>query len=166
MKNLYDDQEFWIGRVAQAKREGNPWASIFSEREYDIKKNRVEVLSNYVNLDTSRVLDAGCAYGWLSGYVKNYTGLDQTVALINYGKELHPNANLVIGKMQEMPFENDQFDVVICSCVKHGIVECEQNGMIEAGRWKKIEDEFMRVAKLAIIWPSYSNQYEIVQRAV
>jgi hypothetical protein len=98
--------------------------------------------------------------------LKNYTGIDQTVALINYGKELYPSANLVIGKIQEMPFENDQFDIVICSCVKHGIIECEQNGMIEVGRWKKIEDEFMRVAKLAIVWPSYSNQYEIIQRTV
>lgn len=164
MKNLYDDQEFWVGRVAQAKLENRPWSSIYSENEYDIKKNRVETISSYFDLNTTKILDAGCAYGWMSEYVKNYTGLDQTVALIEFGRELYPNANLVIGQMQNMPFEDNQFDVVICSCVKHGIVECENLNLIEKGRWQKIESEFLRVANTAIIWPSYGHEFEIVKR--
>jgi SAM-dependent methyltransferase len=164
MKNIYDDQEFWVGRVAQAKREGWPWASIFSEDEYEIKLNRLTTISQYYSLRDSKILDAGCAYGWLSEYVKNYTGVDQTVALLEYGKEIYPNANLVLGQLQNLPFQDDQFDVVVCSCVKERIVECEKLDLIEKGRWEKIESEFLRVAKSAIIWPSYKFDYEIITR--
>ena len=164
MKNLYDNQEFWVGRVAQAKHEGHPWSAIYSENEHAIKSNRVNTIAQYYSLSDSKILDAGCAYGWLSEYVKNYTGVDQTVALIEFGKEIYPNANLVLGQLQNLPFDDGQFDVVVCSCVKHGIIECENLGLIEKGRWKKIESEFLRVAKSAIIWPSYGFEFETIER--
>ncbi|HAI18075.1 MAG TPA: hypothetical protein DCM10_08695 [Xanthomarina gelatinilytica] len=112
-----------------------------------------------------RVLDAGCAFGWLSQYIPNpYTGVDQTPALLEYGRELYPGINLVEAELQNLPFDDDSFDWVVCSCVKYGIVECEENGLMPKGRWNKIEKEFLRVSKGAIIWPSYQDDFEIITR--
>jgi hypothetical protein len=91
-------------------------------------------------------------------------GVDQTPALLNYGKELYPNITFVESTLQELPFEDNSFDWVVCSCVKYGIVENEELGLIEPGRWARIEKEFLRVAKAGIIWPSYQPDYEMIKR--
>ena len=167
MRNLYDDKDFWVTRVAEAKAVRNPFWSIFRSGESDWKRiinGRVSII-NKETTEEETILDAGCAFGWLSQFIENkYTGIDQTPALVEYGRELYPGIELVEAKLQELPFEDDSFDWIVCSCVKYGIVEAEENGLMEKGRWDTIEKEFLRVAKGAIIWPSYSNDYEIIKR--
>ena len=164
MKNLYDNQDFWIGRVNKAKNAGIPNHCVWTGDWNRIVTNRITIINKFIPIDES-ILDAGCGFGWLSQEIKHdYTGVDQTTALINYGKELYPNTNLVLSKLQELPFENNSFDWVVSSCVKHGIVECEELGEMESGRWNQIEEELLRVAKKGIIWPSYSNEYEFIER--
>jgi len=170
-RNLYDDKEFWIKRVEEAKSVGYPFHSIYKSGPTvwnEIINNRVSIIVEKIPTG-SRVLDAGCAFGWLSQFLPymqaiKYTGVDHTPVLIDYGKELYPRINLIEAPLQKLPFENDSFDWVVCSCVKHGIVENEDNGLIEEGRWKKIEGEFMRVAENAIVWPSYQMDYEMISR--
>ena len=167
MKNLYDDIEFWVGRVAAAKSIGDPFYSVFRSGNAEWKRiinGRLAVMKDNIS-PTARVLDAGCAFGWLSQYIPNpYTGVDQTPALLEYGRELYPQISLVEAELQNLPFPDNSFDWIVCSCVKHGIVECEENGLMPKGRWDKIESEFLRVAKSAIIWPSYQDGYEILSR--
>ena len=170
-RNLYDDKEFWVGRVNDAKARQDPFYSIYKSGPVvwgEIIKNRLSIIAEKIPTG-SRVLDAGCAFGWLATVLPymqaiKYTGIDHTPALIDYGKELFPRVNLIEAPLQELPFDNDSFDWVVCSCVKHGIVENEENGLIEKGRWKQIESEFMRVSENAIVWPSYSMDYEMVTR--
>jgi SAM-dependent methyltransferase len=163
MKNVYDDQSFWVDRVNMAKKAGDPTKCVYGNLR-PVINNRVGVLKKLLK-PTDRILDAGCSYGWLSRYLDNtYTGLDQTIALVEYGRELYPGINIVVSTMQDMPFEDDSFDWVISSCVKHGIVECEELGEMPKGRWSQIESEILRVAPKAIIWPSYSFDYEILER--
>jgi len=162
-KNLYDNQQFWVGRVATAKKLGDPSKSVYGNLA-PVIKNRVEVIKSLIDPD-SKILDAGCSYGWLSQKLPNpYVGLDQTTALIEYGRELYPEVSFVQAKMQELPFEDDSFDWVVSSCVKYGIVECEELGEMPKGRWAKIEKEILRVAPRAIIWPSYGFDYELIER--
>ena len=164
MKNLYDDQNFWVDRVKMAKLSGKPNDCVWTGDWYRIVDNRKSVIQSLIP-PTAKVLDAGCGYGWLSQEIENdYVGIDQTVALVNYGKELYPDVNLILHKLQELPFEDNSFDWVVSSCVKEGIVGLENNGSIETGRWSKIQSELLRVAKQGIIWPSYSNEYEIIKR--
>ena len=163
MKNLYDDQAFWVQRVERAKSLNDPTKCLYGDLN-SVIHNRVETIKKLISREES-ILDAGCGYGWLSQYIENkYIGVDQTVALINYGKELYPDVNLVLSKLQKLPFDDNSFDWVVSSCVKEGIVGLENNNSIEKGRWSIIESEFLRVAKQAIIWPSYSNEYEIIKR--
>ena len=167
MKNLYDDKEFWVGRVAVAKNLGDPFHSVYRSgpKEWNrIITNRLKIMDEHISSE-HRVLDAGCAFGWLSQYIPNpYTGVDQPPALLEYGRELYPGINLVEAELQNLPFDDDSFDWVVCSCVKYGIVECEENGLMPKGRWNKIEKEFLRVSKGAIIWPSYQDDFEIITR--
>jgi len=167
MKNLYDDKEFWVDRVAAAKARNDPYYCVYRSGPLEwhrIRSGRISVMSKLIKPE-EKILDAGCAFGWLSQFVSNeYVGVDQTPALINYGKELYPKIKLVEAQLQNLPFEKNEFDWVVCSCVKHGIVEAEALGLMEKGRWNKIESEFLRVAKSAIIWPSYQDEYLILKR--
>ena len=164
MKNLYDNQEFWVNRVQMAKSTNKPNNAVWEGDWSRIVSNRKAVINSLIK-PNEKILDAGCGYGWLSQEIPNpYVGVDQTVALIDYGRELYPNTELVLSKLQKLPFENDSFDWVVSSCVKYGIIECENLGEMEVGRWKVIETELLRVARKGIIWPSYSNEYEIINR--
>lgn len=163
MRNLYDDQAFWVERVKRAKSLNDPTLCLYGNLN-PVIQNRVEIINKFIPKEQS-ILDAGCGYGWLSQYIENsYTGVDQTVALINYGKELYPNVSLVLSKLQNLPFDDNSFDWIVSSCVKEGIVEGENINLIEKGRWDKIQNELLRVAKQGIIWPNYSNEYEIIKR--
>tara|TARA_R100001510_G_scaffold53941_1_gene56045 strand:- start:2736 stop:3239 length:504 start_codon:yes stop_codon:yes gene_type:complete len=167
MKNLYDNKEFWVTRVAQAKSVGDPYYSVYRSGPTEWKRiinSRLSVINQEVK-EEDKLLDAGCGFGWLSQFVKNeYTGVDQTPALIEYGRELYPGIKLVESTLQDLPFEDNSFDWIVCSCVKYGILESEESGLIEEGRWDTIEKEFLRIANGAIIWPSYSSDYEIIRR--
>ena len=167
MKNLYDDKEFWVDRVSSAKEKGDPFYSVYRSGPAEWKRiitGRLSIIREKIK-SHERILDAGSAFGWLSQYIPNpYTGVDQTPALLNYGKELYPGVNLIEAQLQSLPFDDNSFDWVVCSCVKYGIVEGEENGLMEKGRWQKIEKEFLRVAPAAIIWPNYSDEYEIISR--
>jgi SAM-dependent methyltransferase len=167
VKNLYDDADFWVTRVADAKNHNDPFRSVFRAGSHawrSIIKGRLDIMSEKIQPSES-VLDAGCSFGWLSQHITNdYVGVDQTPALVEYGRELYPDVTLILGKLQELPFDDNSFDWIVCSCVKYGIVECEEGGLMPPGRWEKIESEFLRVAKGAIIWPSYQPEYEIILR--
>lgn len=168
MENVYDDKEFWVERVKQAKLRNNPFYSVYRSGPavwHGIINNRVSTILENTRPEDS-IMDAGCGFGWLASMIPNkkYVGVDQTPALLEYGKELYPNVMFVKSPLQKLPFSNDTFDWVVCSCVKEKIVEAEEHGLIEEGRWAKIEEEFLRVAKAAIIWPNYQHAYEIIRR--
>ena len=71
-----------------------------------------------------RVVDFGCGYGWAGLFLlqmlapgSEYTGLDQSQALLDKGKELFATAgkqaSLVQGDATQTSFDDDQFDVAI-----------------------------------------------------
>jgi SAM-dependent methyltransferase len=164
-KNLYDNQEFWVGQVHRAKQSGRPNDCVWTGNWDVIVDVRVNLIRELTN-PTDKIIDFGCGYGWLSQEIENpYVGVDQTTALIDYGKELYPDVQFIEAKMQnKLPFADGSFDIVFSSCVKYGIVECEELGEMPKGRWSKIEKEMMRLAPKAIIFPSYGNTYEILER--
>lgn len=162
--NVYDDQEFWVPRIERAKRENKPHLSVYIGPWEPIVKSRVATIARYIAPHES-LLDAGCAYGWLSQEVQNvYVGVDQTYALINYGRELYPKVDLQVMKLEELSFEDDEFDWVVCSTLKTEILSCEEKESMPKGKWERIETELLRVAKRCIIWPTYTPEYEILTR--
>jgi tellurite methyltransferase len=80
--------------------------------------------------DCDSVLDAGCGDGrnlvyFLQNDFEVY-GIDKSLSAINEVKSLsatlnpeNPLNNFVVGEIDEMPFESDLFDVVLCNAVLH-----------------------------------------------
>jgi SAM-dependent methyltransferase len=88
------------------------WA--FSEEQqvptYEAALRRVEIRPG------SRVLDIGCGVGVFLGLVADrgaeVFGLDASEALLASARERLPNADLRVGDMESLPYEDDTFDLV------------------------------------------------------
>ncbi len=68
------------------------------------------------------VLDAGCGTAPMISLLskkhpdKNYTGLDLTPAMIEQARMKNiPNSTFVVGDSENLPFEDDSFDAIICA---------------------------------------------------
>ena len=66
-----------------------------------------------------RVLDAGCGVGWGSGSLRqagaaSVVGLDISEEALTDARRRAPECEFVPGDLQELPFPDDEFDVVVC----------------------------------------------------
>lgn len=63
-----------------------------------------------------KVLDAGCATGYLSEYLSHAghhpIGIDKSPAMINAAKKRNPNLHFEIANVKQLPFENDTFNLI------------------------------------------------------
>lgn len=175
MENLYDDQEFWAMRVAKAKEDGVPHLSLYVGEWESRVEARKKVVEKYIPPDQT-VLDAGCGYGWMSQEIPNpYCGIDQSHALIEYGKELYPDVELYCTKLEDLDISialskyfggsPTTFDWVVCSGLKWSILECEKSGSMEKGKWERIESNLRSITKNLIIWPQSTevDVYEVYE---
>jgi SAM-dependent methyltransferase len=73
-------------------------------------------LQNLGSAKARKLLDAGCGSGIFCGMAIEQgfivTGLDASDALIVVAKKNIPAASFVVGELEELPFENNSFDVV------------------------------------------------------
>ncbi|MCR5771395.1 MAG: methyltransferase domain-containing protein [Butyrivibrio sp.] len=72
--------------------------------------------------DYNDLLDCGCGTGPMISILhekdpnKHYTGLDITPRMIEVGKSKHlSNTEFIVGDCENLPFEDNSFDVVICT---------------------------------------------------
>lgn len=93
-------------------------SGIYEMCKYDYPK----VLKELKNKKFNDVLDCGCGTGPMIEILcekypdKLYTGLDLTPEMIKKAKEKNlPNTNFVVGDCEKIPFENESFDVIICT---------------------------------------------------
>jgi len=92
---------------------------------------RYKVLTGIGDLRGKRILDLGCGFGDLWGYLKNagvecdYTGFDINARLIEIAKEKYPKANFRLIDILEEPFET--FDYIISSNAFNNKLRYEDN---------------------------------------
>ncbi|ASU32103.1 class I SAM-dependent methyltransferase [Mucilaginibacter xinganensis] len=72
---------------------------------------------NFLNLTpTTQLLDVGCGSGLFSSLASAtgayVTGIDASEELIEQARQRHTTANFSTGEMEELPFDDDTFDVV------------------------------------------------------
>ncbi len=78
------------------------------------------------------LLDAGCGPAPMLSLLsekypdKNYTGIDLTEKMIEVAKAKNiPNATFIVGDCENLPFEDNSFDVIICSMSAHHYPEIQ-----------------------------------------
>jgi len=80
------------------------------------QQKRFDLVKKYVNFKSKRVLDVGCGIGT---YTKKFFeegaevfGIDVDGEKIQKAKRFSPTINFLVGKAEDLPFENNFFDVV------------------------------------------------------
>jgi len=86
----------------------------------DRNKSRYEYLKIIEELNPKSVLDVGCGMGLdYEMYKSNnsnikYCGVDACNGFIKENKKNHPEADFRVARAQELPFEDESFDLVTC----------------------------------------------------
>ena len=90
------------------------------------RKDYPDVLAEVVKEPFSELLDAGCGTGAMFGMFqkdcpdKNYTGIDLSGKMIETAKKKNlEGIRFVTGDCENLPFDENSFDVVTCSMSFH-----------------------------------------------
>ncbi|WP_457642103.1 methyltransferase domain-containing protein, partial [Persephonella sp.] len=117
--------------------QNNLWNRELTKQE----KERIEIINKLIPKDVKTILDAGCGSGTLTNFFdsKKYdiTGIDISDTALEYFKH-----KKVKGSISNLPFEDNSFDLVICSDVLEHIPEKEFDQSIK---------ELKRVSKKYIL---------------
>ncbi len=102
------------------------------------KKDPPEVLKSFHKIKTGKMLDLGCGTGNFSYYFfqRGFTviGLDVSPTAINIArKRYNESANLkfLVGSGENLDFQDNNFDVVLCCAVLHHL-ECDEREAVLA----------------------------------
>ncbi|MCR5527565.1 MAG: class I SAM-dependent methyltransferase [Lachnospiraceae bacterium] len=90
------------------------------------KKDYPEILEEIEEENFETLLDCGCGPAPMISLLhekypeRHYTGIDLTPKMIEKAREKNlDNTTFVVGDCENLPFEDDSFDVVICSMSMH-----------------------------------------------
>jgi ubiquinone/menaquinone biosynthesis C-methylase UbiE len=111
--------------------------------DYEIN-NLIEDIKNKLNFNSDDVvLDVGCGSGIVLSVIKKFvrevTGIDFSEQMILLAKENNRNINFYVYQSDNMPFEDNYFNKIICYSVFHYFQDIDY-------AYKTI-DEFLRVCK-------------------
>lgn len=118
VQTLFDQSDYWQGRVYQEPDHH------FAQKIVRRKSYAFEMIKNIPNGRHLLALDAGCGAGfYLNDLVKagfDVYGVDNSPEMLRKSRELLEKngrasaAHLSLGDIEELPFENSKFDLVLC----------------------------------------------------
>jgi len=82
---------------------------------------RFRILSEIGELNNSSILDVGCGFGDLFGYLVSkghkikYTGIDINKNLIDIGSKLYPSAHFIVDDFASIRLEQQSYDWIVAS---------------------------------------------------
>jgi ubiquinone/menaquinone biosynthesis C-methylase UbiE len=135
MGKIYIQQKkFWEDKKRTKRRHPNhPVVKAFVLSKINFIRENINLLKN------STLLDVGCGNGFFTYHLAKFydvTGLDFSKRML----KINPHRKLVHGDVENLPFDNNSFDVVFCSDLLHHLKTPE-----------KAVKEMKRVAKKYII---------------
>ena len=139
-KNLEEKRFFW--------RTKNPHIKLIESR---LLKNA------FKNINGHKILEVGCGTGanfvFLKDYFSDLTGVDINDEALAVGRRHVSEAKFLRGKVQEMPFTDEAFDVVFMRDVLHHIYEENE----KKSALKEMKRVCRQNGRLVIIEPNYKN---------
>lgn len=110
--------------------------------------------------DCKKIIDVGCGYGRnLIYFLRNQFegfGIDRDPTAIDevkrLSKELHPNnpvSNFRVALVEDLPFEDNSFDLVICSAVLHFARDTNHFDEMLRSMWRVLKPQGFLFARLA-----------------
>jgi len=153
--------DFWKQRIKEGGNVEQGMAVGFQWNVIDpIHK---EYIDKYIK-PTDKVLDVGCGYGRISQWFKdeNYTGVDFVPEFFEEAGKRHPSKNFFLSNLDELPFEDKQFDWGLLISVKV-VIRSDPNG---EKIWKKVEKELKRVCKKLLILEYGDSDPKSIHEAV
>lgn len=148
--------EFWKQRLEEYKNDLRLSVYHTSQEDWDrVNEAHKRVVQEVVY---GKVLDAGCAFGRVSEWVQDYTGVDISPDFIDIAQRMYPDRKFLVGDLKKLPFKDKEFDWAICVSIKAMI-----NREVGKREWIKIRDELKRVSKnILILEYSFYDKYEIL----
>lgn len=136
--------DFWRGRLQSASELRYAVYSCPEEDWNQINEHHYKILTQYIDVKNSKVLEAGCGFGRWSPLFENYTGVDISPDFIRLAKENYPlhSDNFLVGDLKTLPFPDKHFDWCFHISVKEMI-----RREIGNETWGLIEKELLRVSK-------------------
>lgn len=84
---------------------------------------KIKFITRNINISQkTNLLDVGCGNGFFTYYLAkliNVTGLDFSKQML----KINPHHKLIQGEAENLPFNNDSFDIVFCSDLLHHLNE-------------------------------------------
>lgn len=137
------------------------YAKIAPEFDYTRKDlwPGLKQFSRYIK-DGDTILDAGCGNGRLSLLVgekrAEYVGMDNNIELVKIARKNFPERAFVLGDLLNMPFGENEFDVVFCIASFHHLPDKKSR--------RKALSEMRRVMKTGAVlimtnWDFFHGKY-------
>ncbi|MBC6113152.1 class I SAM-dependent methyltransferase [Pedobacter fastidiosus] len=110
----------------------------WSEIQEQTGKAGYDFVLDYVSINSAtKLLDVGCGSGYFCEMAfekgADITGLDATTELIIEAKKRVPNAKFLVGEIEELPFEENSFDLV-CGFNSFQYAANIKNALVESKR--------------------------------
>ena len=122
----------------------------------------IDVIIGYMvmlNKNNLKILDIGCGTGNflveiktvtaknknLQNLVQEYHGIEPSIGMLNVAKEKNSTIKYQQGMGEELPYEDQKFDIILCTQVLHHLVDNSKSK--KYNRVKKALNEMSRVIK-------------------
>ncbi|MFH1839695.1 MAG: class I SAM-dependent methyltransferase [Nanoarchaeota archaeon] len=91
-------------------------SSGYNELHKEEQLKKIKIIIKELNITNEMVLDVGCGTAFYSDLFKDYTGIDNSEGMLEKA-----NSNVILGNAEELPFEDDSFDIVISVTALHNV---------------------------------------------
>ena len=119
----------------------------------NVKTYKEVMGATFTNLST--ILDAGAGIGQDYPKLKelgyDYTGIDVTSEMVEYARKKHPDGRFDVGDIYNLPFNDQQFDVVLCHDVLIHIPDFEK---ALAELWRVTKKFLVIKISYAVLFPT------------